>query len=162
MKDKELLVIEGRKITDELERIENKITACEVKEKKLTEKCQPKELGERAEALKEQINALIKEFETVAGDITKEKLAAIPKDLEATHRELMKLREEKERERNKIALKIQKIKDRIVPIIQKVVAPTLQEFEDIQTADVKNGVVEVKTYSRLEEWKNAYRAKNKK
>lgn len=160
--DKDELVKQGRLVSDEIERVESKITACEVKERKITEKCQPKELGEEAEALKAQINELIAKFEKVAGEITKVKLEAIPKDLEATHKELMKKREEKERERNKIALKIQKIKDRVIPLIQKVVKPQLKEYEDIQTAQIKKGVVEVEVFSRLEEWKNAYQKAQEK
>jgi predicted nucleic acid-binding Zn-ribbon protein len=160
MQDKDELVKAGRRISDEISRLETKITDCETREKKITEKKQHVELGERAEALKAKINELVKEFETVAGEIMQDKLSAIPKDLETKHRDLMKQKEEKENERNKIALKVQKIKDRVVPKIQAIAKPHLDEYEDIQTADIKNGVVEVTVYSRLEEWKKAYQAKN--
>ena len=159
--DKDKLVSEGIAVSVELEKIEKKIEKCEAQEKKLTAKVQPKELGEKAEKLKKEINDKLREFEKVAGEITKEKLAGIPKKLEKEHKDLLKLKEQKEKERNKIALKVQKIKDRAIPIIQKVVAPQLKEFEDIQTATVKNGVVKVKVYSRLEEWKESFRKHRK-
>jgi hypothetical protein len=58
--------------------------------------------------MKAEIDALIKEFEKVANEITKTKLDGIPKDLASKHRELMAKREARERERNRIALKIPK------------------------------------------------------
>lgn len=159
--EKDRLVKEGIKVSEELEKIEKKIEKCEKKEKEITAKVQPKKLGEEAEALKKEINDLLKKFEDVSGKITQKKLDGIPKKLADEHKDLMKLKEKKERERNKIALKVQKVKDRAIPIIQKVAAPQLKEFEDIQTATVKKGVVKVKVYSRLDEWKEAYRKKNK-
>jgi predicted nucleic acid-binding Zn-ribbon protein len=158
--DKDKLVNEGIATSKEIEKIELKIEKCETKEKEITAKIKPKKLGDEAEALKQQINDLIKKFEKVAGDITKEKLAGIPKKLEKEHKDLLKLKEKKERERNKIALKVQKIKDRAIPIIQKAAKPQLKEYEDIETATVRNGFVKVKTYSRLEEWKEAFKKKN--
>lgn len=160
LQDKDELVKNGRRISDEITRIETKITDCETKEKKITSARQNPELGNKAEDLKAQINALIKEFEKVASDITVDKLSAIPKDLEKTHRDLMKQKEEKEQERNKIALKVQKIKDRVIPIIHKEVKPQLVEYEDIQTAEIVKDEVVVKIYSKLEEWKEAYQKKN--
>lgn len=160
LEEKDELVKAGRRISDEITRIETKITDCETKEKKITEKHQPKELGEKAEALKAQINELVKEFEKVCSAITIEKLAEIPKDLEKTHRDLMKVKEQKEQERNKIALKVQKIKDRMVPIIKKHVTPHLEQYEDIQTAEIKKGEVVVSVYNALDEWKEAHRKKN--
>jgi predicted nucleic acid-binding Zn-ribbon protein len=160
LEEKEVLVKSGRRISDEILRMETKITDCETKEKKITAQHQHKEMGDKAEALKAQINKLVKEFEKVASDITLDKLAAIPKDLEKTHRDLMKAKEEKERERNKIALKVQKIKDRVIPMIKKHVTPHLAEYEDIQNVEVKKGEVVASVYSALDEWKESYRKKN--
>lgn len=156
IEQKNALVLEGRKVSFEMEKLEKEIAKCEEMEKKITATVQPKELGEKAEAMKAQIDALIKEFEKVANEITKTKLDGIPKDLAAKHRELMAKREARERERNRIALKIQKIKDRLVPKIQKIVKPQLAEYEDIETAEVKNGEVVIKTFSHLESWKEAF------
>jgi predicted nucleic acid-binding Zn-ribbon protein len=158
--DKDLLVKDGRAISKEIEKIDVKIKKCEDKEKAITGKVEPKELGEEAEKLKAQINELVKKFEKVSGDIFNEKMAGIPKDLETEHKDLLKLKEERERERNKIALKVQKIKDRVVPLIQKEVAPHLEEYEDIESISIKGGVAEVKTFSHLEEFKARFK-KNK-
>jgi len=162
LSDKDALVTSGRDVSKKIEEVEYKIKTCEDKEKVITLKVEPKELGDRAEKLKLEINEKIKEFEKIASDIVKEKMEAIPKDLEKTHRDLMSEKEKLERERNKIALKVQKIKDRVVPMIKKEVEPQLKEYEDIETAVLKNGEVMVKTFSHLEEFKKSFNAKNSK
>jgi hypothetical protein len=74
------------------------------------------------------------------------------------HMQLFKDKEKLERDRNKIALKVQKIKDKVIPIIQKEVKPLLlQEYDDIETAKVKDGVVVINTFNHLEDWKAAFK-----
>lgn len=160
--EKDKLVKEGRAISVEMEKIEKDINKCEDKEKAITAKVNPTELVKQADAMQEEINTKIKQFEEIANEITKIKLAAIPKDLEQKHRDLMSTREKLERDRNKIALKIQKIKDRVIPVIQEKVVPMLKEYEDISTADVKDGEVVVTTFSHLEDWKKAFEERRKK
>lgn len=162
LKQKEELVLEGRNISKVLEAIGRDIEKCETEERKITAEVEPAELRAEAEAFQTEINALIKKFEKVANQITKTKLDAIPKELADKHKDLMKKREEKERERNKVALKIQKIKDRIVPKIAVIVKPQLGEYEDVETAIVKDDVIVIKTFSYLEEWKKGFEARKAK
>jgi seryl-tRNA synthetase len=158
--DKDELVKLGRETSKKLEKLEYKIKILEDKEKAITAKVEPTELGDKAEALKKEINDKIKEFEKIASDIVKEKLNAIPKDIEEKHKALLKEKEQVERDRNKIALKVQKIKDKVVPMIKKEVEPTLKEFEDLESANIKNGVVDVRVFSHLEEFKAQYKKAN--
>jgi len=160
--DKDELVKLGRETSKKLEKLEYKIKILEDREKAITAKVEPVKLGDRAEALKKEINDKIKEFEKIASDIVKEKLAAIPKDIEDKHKALLKEKEQMERDRNKIALKVQKIKDKVVPMIKKEVEPNLGEYEDLESATIKNGVVEVKKFSHLEEFKAQYKKANPK
>jgi predicted nucleic acid-binding Zn-ribbon protein len=162
LQQKDDLVKEGRGVSKKIEKLDAKIKVCEDQEKAITLKIEPKELGEKAEKLKAEINELIKKFEKVASDITLEKMNGIPKDLEKKHRDFLADKEKLERERNKIALKVQKVKDRVVPLIKKEIEPQLKEYEDIETAVVKGGLVEVTTFSHLEEFKAQFKAKNKK
>jgi seryl-tRNA synthetase len=160
--DKDALVKLGRDTSKKLEKLEYKIKILEDKEKAITAKVEPSELGDKAELLKKEINDKIKEFEKIASDIVKEKLAAIPKDIEEKHKQLLKDKEQLERDRNKIALKVQKIKDKVVPMIKKEVLPHLAEFEDLESAEIKNGVCEVKKFSHLEEFKAQFKKRNQK
>jgi len=157
--EKDELVSQGRQVSKEIEKLEYKIKNCEDRERAITLKVEPKELGDKAEALKKEINDKIKIFEKLADDIVKEKLKAIPTELEKKHKDLMAEKEKLERDRNKLALKVQKIKDKVVPLIKKEVEPLLKEFEDIETVEVKSGVAEIKVFSHLEEFKKNFKKK---
>ena len=75
-------------------------------------------------------------------------------------RKLSKEIEKLEKERNRDALKLQKIKDRVIPILQKEIAPQLGEFEDIQSIDKKDDKSDVLVaviFDRVEQYKEAIR-----
>jgi predicted nucleic acid-binding Zn-ribbon protein len=156
--DKDKLVSEGRKISQDIENLEFKIKHFEDKEKKITGKIiPPKELTDRGDAVAEQIARLSDELDKIAKEINDSKLAAVPADMKADHLKLLKDKEVLERERNKIALKVQKIKDKVVPIIQKEVKPLLGEYDDIETAKTKDGKIVITTFNYLEDFKRKFR-----
>ncbi len=57
---------------------------------------------------------------------------------------------------NKIATKINKIKDKIVPLLTKEMEGTLQEFEDTREAEIRDGVIIVTIGNHLEEFKERF------
>ncbi len=158
---KEELVKDGIKITKELEALEAKVTSYENKEKMITKRVKVSpELEEKGNVLAKEINEKIKALDVIAKEIEDIKLAAVPKDMKEAHLALMKKREVLERDRNKIALKIQKIKDRVVPIIKKEVKPLLQnEYDDIETAKVVDGEIVIETFNYLEDFKKKFHKK---
>lgn len=161
LKEKDELVKQGRSVSNQIEKLELKIKELEDKEKAITEKVQPTELGEEAEKLKAEINEKIKQFEKIAQDIVTTKLKAIPEVIEKKHKDLLSEKEKLERDRNKLALKVQKVKDKVVPMLQKEIKPHLKEYEDVESAELKGEVVKVTIFSHLEEFKKSYKAKNK-
>lgn len=157
---KDDLVTEGRDLTVEIEKSDKKIEMFEKRERKITAAIAPDA------ALKLEGDALAKIFETtlarleeIGNEIQKMKLSAIPSELELEHKAEMKNKERLERDRNKIALKIQKIKDKVIPIIQKEVKPQLKEYDDIETAQAKSGKVFVTTFNHLADWTRKFKAK---
>ena len=68
--------------------------------------------------------------------------------------------EKVEKERAKIGLQIQKIKDKVIPMMTEL-KPTIckEEFDDIESVSIVNGKIEVKTFNHLEEFKKQYREK---
>jgi septal ring factor EnvC (AmiA/AmiB activator) len=84
------------------------------------------------------------------------------KELEKKHLELNSKREKLEKERNVIGLKVQKIKDRVIPKIQKIAQKHLGEYEDLFSADVKDGKVVIQKFSHLAEWKRVWESQHKK
>lgn len=162
--EKDDLVKIGISISKEIEKIEKQIEVQNDKERKYTEKVTPEiqaiiDLGDAAEKeLQERMNNL----EKLGNDIMKMKLALIPKDVMEKHYALRAEKEGKERERNKIGLKVQKFKDRLVPMIRKILVDVLDEYEDTETVQVKNGKLEIVIFSHLEEWKQKFIARKAK
>lgn len=158
--EKDRLVGEGRKNEDEIQTLEKKIKVYEDKEKAITGKIKPDEqLKKEGDGLVLQLEKIMKRLEELGKMIEDKKLEAIPKQMKEEHQALMKEREEKERKRNKIALKVQKIKDMVVPLIQKHVKPLLKEYDDIETAKTKDGKVVIDTFNHLEDFKRAFKGK---
>lgn len=155
--DKDALVSTGRQISRNIEDIERKIKVFEEKEKAITGKViPPKELTDKGDALVKQITGLNIELTKIADSINKSKMDAIPKDMLEDHKALLKDKEKLERERNKVALKVQKIKDKVVPIVQREVKPMLEDYDDIETAKVKDGKVVISTFNHLEDFKKKF------
>jgi len=162
LEEKDILVTKGRKISIELEGIEVELEKMRTEQRKYTNECNPKELMEKGDALQNKINAEIEELEKIGNEIQQIKLAAIPPEKKKAFEDLKTIKEGKEIERNKIALKVQKIKDRAIPIIQKEVRPLLKdEYDDIETANIKGGKIVVDTFNHLQDWKNKFRQQNK-
>lgn len=154
---KDELVNEGRKLSRQLEDLEVKIVRLENKEKKLTAKAAlPKELTDRGDELAKQAMAISDELDKVGKEIHDTKLATIPQEIKEEHIGYLKDREKLERERNKIALKVQKIKDKIIPTIQREVKPLLGEYDDIETAKTKDGKVIITIFNYLEDFKKRF------
>lgn len=155
---KDKLVDEGRAISREIETIEVKVKNFENKEKRITAKViPPVELTEKGDVMAKELERLSAELGKIADQINQSKLDAIPQEMKEEHMALLKEKEKLERERNKIALKVQKIKDKVIPIVQKEVKPLLKEYDDIETAKVKDGKVVINTFNYLEDFKAKFK-----
>lgn len=68
-----------------------------------------------------------------------------------------------EEERNKIAIKGQKVKDKLNPIVQKLTKGDEGEFEVVTKVETNEaGDLVVEFANVLEDWKKAYKERNKK
>ena len=161
LKEKESLVKEGRLVSEKIDEVEKEIQTYIDKEKELTSAVQPTELITEGDSIRDEINTLIVRLEEVGKKIKEAKLGAIPSEMEKEHLTLNDKREKLEKERNQLALKVQKIKDRFVPKLQKEAKKHLGEFEDIMTADLVGDTIRVDKFSHLQEWKRLWNEKNK-
>lgn len=159
LEDKEVAVKEGRAISIEIEEVQKRIDELTEEEMKLTEKVEPEELVKRGNEIRDKVNELIKQLEEVANDIKKEKLAAIPKEIQDEHLKLNDKREKLEQKRNKKALKVQKIKDRLIPKLHAKTEGKLNEYEDLLSAELKDGKCVIEVFNHLEEWKRQFALK---
>lgn len=80
-------------------------------------------------------------------------------------RKLTKRIEDLETERNKDGLAIQKLKDKIVPMAEELMAKTLGEFDMVTTINVVEGKgheIEIEYINQVEEFEKHLRAKKAK
>jgi len=159
LSQKEELVFEGREISKQMEEIEAKIAELDKQERVITDDIKPDDLIQSGEKLKAEINHQIEELKKIGTAIEDIKLKAIPEEMVKEHYALRDEREKLENDRNKIGLKIQKIKDKVIPMIKKEVIPHLKEYDDIESSEILNGEVIIKTFNRLEEFKNSFKKK---
>jgi len=156
--EKDILVDSGRKISRDIDTVDMKVKRIEEKEKRITGKVvPPKMLTDLGDELVKQVIAINVRLTKIANQINDSKLEAIPEDMKNEHMQLLKDKEVLERDRNKVALKVQKIKDRVIPIIQKHVKPFLAEYDDIETAKAKDGKVVISTFNHLADFKSKFK-----
>lgn len=161
---KEELILTGRKISGDIEKMEDKIAKHDEVEREITNQETPeiKAMIEEGNAIHKQCEEFGQKLEDAGNKIMDAKLALIPEDIKKEHYALRDEKEKMERERNKIALKVQKIKDKLIPLVQKLAIPLLEEFEDTETVTVEDGKVVVKVFSHLEDWKKKFNERAKK
>jgi seryl-tRNA synthetase len=77
-------------------------------------------------------------------------------------RELSKQIESMEQERNKLALQIQKIKDKLTPFTKSIKKEHLGKYEDIESIDIDGDNIVIKPFDYIEEYKKVLDEKFKK
>lgn len=158
VKEKEQLVYDGRAVSIELEQIETELEELKKQEREYTEAYKNEELLNQGIAIQEEINAKIEELNKIAEKLKKEKLGNIPKDVVDAHIEKAKRKEKLERELNKIGLKIERIKTRYIPKIQKLARPQLEnEFDDLESSELRDDKIVVKVFNHIDIYKEQFR-----
>lgn len=154
--DKDALVDAGRAVSKKLDELEKQITDFEKKERAITSKVRVVDLEKKGNEINDTCAKMFEELNKILGEIEQKRLEAIPKEMKDAHYALLAEREKLERERNKLALKVQKVKDKVVPLIQKHVKPLLEKYDDIETAKTKDGKVIINTFNYLEDFKSKF------
>jgi len=84
------------------------------------------------------------------------------RELVKTGQGISKEIEKLETDRNKLALQIQKIKDKIMPFAKKVKAENLDKYDSIQSIELKGDDILITTFNYLDEYKKQLDEKIKK
>lgn len=154
------LVLQGREMSQDIEDIEkgNEIIDKQIQE--IEAKVDLKEFEAEAEATTKEMEALMNRMNEIQGKIYAKLKRFVPPELGEKYDKNKKLKEKLENDRNKIALKVQKIKDLIIPLTQKVAEPLLKgEYEDFSDVRLENNEIVIDIFSHLDEWKKARKKK---
>lgn len=161
--EKSEMILEGIKVTDQIESVERDLKRINLKIKKVENGVDVKDFDKQGQVLKAEALKIAKQIAALNVQIHARYSEAVPKELIQEYRDAEKKKEELESQRNKIGLKVQKWKDKIIPLSQKVGKPYLEEeFEDFNTVRIQDGKVVLEIFSHLEEFKQNFRERNKK
>lgn len=158
VEEKGVLIESGRKISERVEELETKMANIDTEMQILEKQVDIKDLDEQAKTITDRFNAVVKEMEILKGRIYERMKEKVPTSLKEEYDKAKKIKEEKEIERNKIALKVQKYNDKIIPLAQKMMKEhILNEYEDVETIKLENGILVGTIFSHLEDFKERFK-----
>lgn len=165
--EKGTIIEEGRAISQKIEEVELEMGKLDTRLQIEESKVDIKDLKLEGDGLVKEMEALIQEYtgkiKAIEVKIFDRMKANTDNKLREDHEVLAKQKEELENERNKKALKAQKIKDRIIPLARRVLAPHLEnKYEDFYDIRLKDGVIVGTIFSHLNDWDKNFTEKLKK
>lgn len=161
--EKSKLVNEGRGISVEIEKLEKEMSEVEELLKAEEKKVDLKEFFKKEKSITKRMEKCIKEINEIKQAIYDKIKAETPQELRDKYDELNKKKEEKETERNKVALAAQKFNDKIIPLGRELMKPLLEdEYEDYDSIMIKDGEMVCSIFSHLDDFKNNFNNRAKK
>lgn len=155
--EKGKLVSEGRTLSEEIEKLEIEMSKIEELLKVEEKKVDLTELHKKEKAITKRMEKCIEDIDEVTQEIYAKIKAETPQEIRDKYDELNKQKEEKETERNKIALSAQKFNDKIIPLSRELMKPLLQdEYEDYDTVFLKDGQITCGVFSHLDDFKTNF------
>lgn len=162
LEEKDELVITGREASIEIEEKEQEMKSVEDEIKKAEDTADMTDLIENAKVITEEFNAVVQKMEIAKQAMFDRARSAVPPELYTKYEDIKKLKEDLETERNKIGLKIQQKKDKIIPLVQKLMKPYLEnEFEDYDGIRIEDGQMIGTIFNHLHDFTNRFKTRNK-
>jgi seryl-tRNA synthetase len=120
------------------------------------------EFHKKEKSISKRMEKCIKDIDAIKQAIYAKIKAETPQELRDKYDALNKDKEEKETERNKIALSAQKYNDKIIPLSRELMKPLLQdEYEDFDTIWIQDGQMVCTVFSHLDDFKNKFNERKK-
>src|SRR3990167_4018438 len=162
VEEKADMVLEGRKISEDIEAVEREMEKIDLEVQAIEAKVEVVDLKTQAEELTMEFNAVMKKMEDNQKEVRKRLHLIVPQEMKDKYDATKKTKEELELQRNKVALKISKWNDKIIPLARKVMKAFIQnEFEDYDSLRLENGKVVGTIFNHLEDWKKQFLSKKK-
>lgn len=157
LEEKEELVMAGRAKSDEIETLEKEMGEIDLEIQTLEKKVDVSHLKSEADKITDQFNKALAEMQAIQKKLFNTMKSQIPKDLGDRYDTIKKEKEKKENERNKIALKVQQKRDKIIPLSRKLMTPHKTDlYDDYDTVRLENGEVVATLFNHLDEFKKNF------
>lgn len=162
LEKKQELILAGREVSVEIEDLEAEMDKVDKEIQELEKTVDLSDLKSKSDEITEKFNRVLEEMELVK-TVTYERIKAkIPGDIITKYENLKTLKSEKEKERNKVALRAQKIKDKIIPLGQKLLKPSLtEEYDDCNGVELENGELVGTIFNHMDDFRKRYAEKQK-
>lgn len=158
--EKSELVTTGRAISEEIEKLEAEMQQIDDEMKKIEKTVDISSFKVREQEITSKVEVAIQEMEQVQKEIKELMVAAIPAELGSRYETLKEEKDKKENERNKIALKVQKYNDKIIPQGRKLMKPYLEDnYDDYDTISLQNGKIVASIFNHIEDFKANFKKK---
>lgn len=155
--EKAKLVLKGRAKSEEIEVLERQMERADKKIQAYEETVDISDLKAKGDEIVKRVEECTKQLKEVEREIYDRMKKDAPKELYAEYEKLKSKKDEVETERNKFALKVQKYKDKIIPMARKIMKPFLEdEFEDYNGIDVVDGELVATIFSHLEDFRTNF------
>lgn len=151
------MVLEGRKLSEGIDAVQAEMEAIDKEVQAIESTVQVDDLRADAEELTKEFNAVMDKMEKNQQKVRERLLEIVPKELREKYDAKKKEKDSLELERNKIALKVQKWNDKIIPLGRKLMKPFIRnEYEDYDTLRLENGKVVATLFSHLADFKRSF------
>lgn len=156
------LVNEGRAKSEEIEKLEKEMDAIDKELQEEEKKVDLKEFFKKEKAITKRMEKCIADINAVKEAIYAKIKAETPQEIRDRYEETKKQKEDKEEERNKIALKAQKFTDLIVPMTRELMKPYLtEEGDDYDSVGIKDGQVVSTIFNHFDDFRKDFLARKK-
>ena len=154
LKEKSSLIHTGREKSDDIMKIEEQMAEIDIKLQAEEKKVNLDEFHKKEKAITKRIEKCIADINKVKEEIYAKIKLETPQELRDKYEELKKQKEDKEVERNKVALKAQKYTDLIIPLARKLMTPYLEnEYDDYDSLKLENNEIVCSIFNHLDEWR---------
>lgn len=154
IEEKSKLVNEGRAKSEEIEQLDAKMEDIEKELIAEEKKVDLKEFLKKEKSITKRMEKCIVDINKIKEEIYTKIRENTPQKIRDKYDEAKKQKEEKETERNKIALSVQKFNDKIIPLSRELMTPYLTDsFDDFDTIMIKDGELIATIFNHIEEFK---------
>lgn len=151
--EKGLLITKGRAVSEEIDVMEKEMAEIDVKLQEEEKKVDISDILKKEKVLTKTVEKAIKTMHGYKQEIFDRMNAQVPKELHTRYDELKKAKEDKETERNKIALKAQKYNDKIIPLGRKNMKPFITDvYEDFDSLALEDGEIVASIFSHMNDF----------
>ena len=158
LQEKTDLVLTGREMSQQIEDCENDMAALDKEIQEYEAKVDLTDLKERMQQVTDAMNVVMSEMSDLKGQVHTRLRDGVPATFYEQYEAIEAKKKKLEEDRNKLALKVQKKNDKIIPIGRKLIAPHItDEFEDYDTLRLEGGQVIATIFSHMESFKEHYR-----